>query len=332
MKPTDFEMINMRNTLAVVALFLMACSTADSEGVAEPTPESSLWSVDESFIKEGAPFAFIDAPEFATVGTVDKVADEERVLLVKHNETLKAYPYVYLNYSEVVNDAIDGFNYIVSYCPQTKSGICFTNRINGAPQPVLASGYLFKDNLVLTDRENKSYWSQMLLKGIRGGQKELPIQTTYSIETTWKTVKNYFPEAKVYIHDKLQTKGARTASNGSNHFGVVLEGLEERIELYRHQSFDKLRIRETTVGGKNVVVLGDREKQLFTAFYVQPGAVFTLRSDFPNVMLDTDGTVYNVFGEAVEGPKKGQQLASPRCYNAELWAWQWFFEQTAIAF
>ena len=106
------------------------------------------------------------------------------------------FPYIYLNYSEVVNDKIDDLEYVATYCPQTKSGICFNKNIGDKSLNLFASGFLFKDNLVLTSQEENVFWSQMLLTGIKGNQKFMDINDLFSIETTWKTIKEYFPEAQ----------------------------------------------------------------------------------------------------------------------------------------
>ncbi|WGH75117.1 DUF3179 domain-containing (seleno)protein [Tenacibaculum tangerinum] len=293
--------------------------------------EVSLWSVDESFIKEGAPFEYIENPSFKAVPEIEDLADEDRLLLVKIEDEIRAYPYHYLNYSEVVNDRIGSINYVASYCPQTKSGICFSGVVNNEKIPMIASGYLFKDNLVLSDLERENFWSQMLITGIRGESFYKNISKIYSFETSWETVKKYFPQAKVYYQNFLTEKSnllnkKNTSSNWSSYIGVLEYGIETKAYVFNHTNFAELTMYEIFEKKNNIIVVGDNNKKFFTAFYVPEEANLKLVKDkFPVILEDDNGNMWDVFGESLGGNKE-DKLKSPVFYNADLWAWEYFFE------
>ncbi|CAM1370491.1 hypothetical protein TSEDIMI_80089 [Tenacibaculum sediminilitoris] len=311
---------------------LVFYSCADTFDNSTSTDEEvSLWSVDENFIKEGAPFDLIQNPSFKNISEMKDLKDEDRLLLIKIDNEIRAYPYYYLNYSEVLNDYIGSVNYVVSYCPQTKSGICFYGGINGQQIPMIASGYLFKDNLVLSDLERQNFWSQMLITGIRGEEIYKQISKIYSFETKFETVKKYFPNAKVYHRNfstekSNQFKSNRKKTNWAGYLGVVVNGIKKNTYVFNHNKFTELTMYKVTDKKNTIVVVGDNNKKFFTSFYVSHEVNLKIVKDkFPVILEDDKGNEWNTFGEEVSG-NGGQKLKSPIFYNADLWAWEYFFE------
>ncbi|SED57928.1 Protein of unknown function [Tenacibaculum sp. MAR_2010_89] len=316
--------------LLFIFAFMFSCSDGIDKNIDDNVNEDK-WLVDETYIKEGAPFAFIDNPSFKKVNEIENVSDDDLVIMFNYKGRVKVFPYVYLNYSEVVNDKIDDLEYIASYCPQTKSGICFNKVIGGKSLNMFASGFLFKDNLVLTSQEEDVFWSQMLLTGIKGSQKYMEINDLFSIETTWKTIKDYFPMAQVYYHNLL-SRGEVNKYNSvkkaksTKFFGIVNGGIENSVEVFPYSSFSKLKLNKLIVNGRQTIVIGDESKNIFTSFYEPTGENLELDTSFPLVLKDNKGNRWNIFGEAIEGPKKGTKLASPSFFHAELWAWNFFYK------
>jgi len=44
-------------------------------------------------------------------------------------------------------------------------------------------------------------------------------------------------------------------------------------------------------------------------------------------MKDETGTLWNIFGEAVSGERKGERLRSPLYFTAAEWAWKDLYDQ-----
>ena len=49
-------------------------------------------------------------------------------------------------------------------------------------------------------------------------------------------------------------------------------------------------------------------------------------------MSDTEGNTWDIFGNAVSGPRAGEQLARTTSYTAMWFAWAAFFENTELHF
>ncbi|CAL2086669.1 conserved protein of unknown function [Tenacibaculum sp. 190524A02b] len=324
----------MRYLFLLVLMINLSCSNEKESGIINDfNNENNQWLVDESLVKEGAPFELIDSPKFKKPSEFDTVSDNELVLMFSNKGKIRVFPYIYLNYSEVVNDEIEGLKYVASYCPQTKSGICFQKNINGKEFNMFASGYLYKDNLVLTSKEDdKTFWSQMLVSGIKGNDLSLGIKDVFSIETTWKTVKKYFPEADVYYHNLLKKEAKlysyESVSNAGSkkYLGIISEGIERKVELFSFTDFNKTKIKKTNVNGREVVVYGDIDKEVFSVFYIPSGSNLKVVNNFPIILSDERGNEWNIFGEAITGSNIGSRLTSPSFYTADLWAWNCFFK------
>jgi hypothetical protein len=55
-----------------------------------------------------------------------------------------------------------------------------------------------------------------------------------------------------------------------------------------------------------------------------------VQQSFPVIMKDNNGSHWNIFGEAVDGPRKGEKLQIPTAYSALFWAWEGVFEDKTI--
>jgi len=52
-----------------------------------------------------------------------------------------------------------------------------------------------------------------------------------------------------------------------------------------------------------------------------------VEGQFPVIMKDEQGTLWNLFGEAVSGTRGGEKLQAPLAYTAADWAWRAHFEE-----
>ena len=175
-----------------ISIFLLSCSSKDES--TDNIVSDNDWIVDEADVT-GEFFLFPLAinPDFDTVKNIN-LDDEELVGIIYLGSDVIVYPYVFTFENEVINDEHNGRKYAFTYCPITKSAVSFTRT-----EIYRASGYLYKDNLTPWDDKTESIWSQMLIKGIKGDQKNNKFNTIPVLETTWGTVKNYFPRASVLV-------------------------------------------------------------------------------------------------------------------------------------
>jgi len=121
------------------------------------------------------------------------------------------YIRILLQCNEIINDEFQGQKCAFTYCPITKSTLAFTR-----DEIFRASGFLFKDNQTPWDDKTETIWSQMLIKGIKGPKENVRFNTIPVVETTWKTVRLYFTNAKVVSVDLFSTKEVPLEGNDSS--------------------------------------------------------------------------------------------------------------------
>jgi len=330
-------------------LLLMACSSNVEPEDEKPVTAVNKWAHIAPPYPTGETglFPLLKNPTYKPVSDFSNLKDTDKVAIVSYQNKVKVYPYLYTNRYEIVNDSIGHFFYAVSYCPQTKSAINFNRITQSDTLDLVASGYLYKDNMVPSDSEYTMYWSQMLQKGISNGAISKNLQTLNLIQTNWKTVVDYFPNSKVFYYegDIITPKKnnsntiAKTSAEISNsdavfsiieHFGA--SGKQETVHAYPIKNFsEEISLKELIIDSKPTLLLGSKKHHFFTTYILPSGLTFHLESSsFPPILIDNEGTKWNPFGYAFEGPRKGTQLTSAKAYTASWWAWKDFFNTIAL--
>lgn len=340
----------MKNDIYIIGLLLLtSCSNSIEFDENKIVTEDSKWINVDFPYPTGANglFPLMKNPIYKSVTEFTNLNDTDKVAIVSYQNQIKVYPYLYTNRYEIVNDSIGDYFYAVSYCPQTKSAINFNRITQNDTLDLVASGYLYKDNMVPSDKNYTMYWSQMLQKGVTNGAVSKNLQTLNLVQTNWKTVVEYFPNAKVFYYegDIITPKknksnfSAKSYSKISNpdavfsiieHFGA--SGKEETIHAYDIKSFsEEISLQELIIDSKPTLLLGSKKHHFFTTYIITNGLTFHLEdSQFPPTLVDNEGTKWNAFGYAFEGPRKGAQLASAKSYTASWWAWKDFFKNIEI--
>lgn len=267
-------------------------------------------------------------PEFTSVSEVD-LGNSSLVGLMSFGSTVRVYPYAFVTHNEIVNDEFQGQKYAFSYCPITKSSVAFTR--TGIFR---ASGYLYKDNLAPWDEETESIWSQMLFKGIIGENENRLLNTIPVLETTWKTVKDYFPNARVVTSDLFLTRfssppdddnggnsdDANSPDSGDFVYGIVNGST---VNIFRYSDFSASKTINITIQGQKYIVCGNAGKRTINAFKVSNFDNYSIIEDeFPFVLKHSNGTKYDILGRG----NNGVTLQKPKsAYVAIWWAWKDFY-------
>ena len=327
--------------LISIILFLVICYSCTTNDL--PNSEESEWLVDRNDVTGQLNlFALSNQPKFKSVSEVN-LADGDLVALVKIGNEVRVYPYIFTNPFEVINDVLNHTNIAVSYCPITKSGICFSRNINGAVSNFRASGYLYNNNLMPYDEETETIWSQMRQQAVFGSLKGTKLKTFNLIETKWSTIKSSFSSARVFVSDKngiiknkdITDKGEND-SNGEgapedNNFvyGVFYNGSSDNLGIFEYNQFEGTKVYDLTVGNRNIIVVGDASRRIISSYFTgSKGQFEELAGEFPLVMVNKEnGSKYNIFGKAISGPDAGVQLESPRSFVAIWWAWKEFYNR-----
>lgn len=313
----------MKKLVTILLLFtILGCSKDGSEA----TTQEISNSIDKDLTGALNLFPLALNPAFNPVSKVS-LSDGTLVGIVNFGAEVRVYPYIFTVHNEIINDEFQGQKYAFTYCPITKSTLAFTR-----DEIFRASGFLFKENQTPWDDKTQSIWSQMLIKGIKGPKENVMFNTIPVVETTWKTVKQYFPNAKVVTGDLFSTKeipldGNDTATSanapGSNEIVYGILNDFNNIRIFRYSNFsDKVTIN-VTIQSQKYIVYGDASKHIINAFKVDNFEDYTnIEGDFPFVLRHKSGIRYDILGRGINGTV----LEKPKYAYVAIWsAWQDFY-------
>jgi hypothetical protein len=348
---------------SLIALMVVTAWSCGGGGgsTPDPTAGTAQWSIPRGNVVDGGPgkdgIPSIDTPNFQAAAGITQVDDNMLVIGVRYDGETRAYPHDILNWHEIVNDGNAASPFVVSFCPLTGSAVAWqSNPMSGDPT-FGVSGLLFESNLILYDRETDSHWSQMLeasVEGLRIGERPPGIQV---IETTMATWREMYPASLVmtrdtgYSRDYDLTPYPQYTTNTDLLFSVSnldsrlhpkerVIGITTRTEnkAYQIASFGPtVTAINDHVGGQPVVVVGDSNTNIAAIFSreLSDGTILDfspLNDQLPAVMQDSEGNVWDVFGEAISGPRTGTRLAKTNSYTAYWFAWAVFHDDTSLHF
>lgn len=157
----------------------------------------------------------LNSPKFTTVDqAADFMADEEPVIVLEHGGEARIYSTWFLDGHEIVNDTVAGTPLAVTWCPLVQAGVVYgRSSPDGTPLTFQASGKLWRDALVMYDKQTKSLWTQHDGRALVGPSNEAGVQLpSYpSARSTWAEAKALYPQASV-LKKKDNLLGGGTAT------------------------------------------------------------------------------------------------------------------------
>jgi hypothetical protein len=299
---------------------------------------SSEWLIPRDQVLDGGPgkdgIPALQNPIFISANEATYLSNDDLVLGFVNGEDARAYPHSILDWHEIVNDDINNESMALIYCPLTGTGIGWNRIVNSKKTTFGVSGLLYNSNIIPYDRETDSNWSQLLLQSVNGTLSGATANTYNLVETTWGTWKQLFPSTKVVSTQTGHNRNYGTypygnyKSTNSLIFPVANEDdrlhkkervlavfIEENVKAYRFDSFENaLSLVNDEFESKNLVVAGSKDLNLMVAFNREIDNTLLqfepVLNELPVVLLDNEGTQWDVFGRAVSGPREGQQLES----------------------
>jgi hypothetical protein len=188
----------------VAAIVGLTRLTSASDGPAEPSlpfAETGYVLGDDidayaSFMMSGGPppdgIPSIDNPRFIAADAA-RLDPGDMVIGYAHGGQARAYPQRILVYHEIVNDQVGGLNVAITYCPLTATAQGFKR----GDTTLGVSGQLLNSNLVMFDRETRSFFSQIAATGLTGPHRGRTLDEVNLMWTTWERWRAAHPETEV---------------------------------------------------------------------------------------------------------------------------------------
>lgn len=299
---------------------------------------NSVWTIPVGEVFDGGPgvdgIPAIENPRFiaANSSTANSyLTNDDLVVGIVVGNEARAYPHAVLNWHEIVNDDFNGQKITINYCPLTGSAMGWKGVAGGVETSFGVSGLLYNSNLILYDRISGSRWSQMKLECVNGPRLRDVPETVEVVETTWGTWKAMFPQSQVL--NNVQEGVSRDYSIYPYGVYLVVDDLflfpvspvndqrpfKERVhaiiesgssKVYTFDSFSGGNVIKDQFKGKNILVVGNDD--VIKSFII-PNSLssLTFSYDYNNseaFFTDDEQNSWNLFGEAISGPRAGQRL------------------------
>lgn len=295
----------------------------------------------------------LDDPTLITADEAAYLKDDDLVFGVAINGDVRAYPLRIMGWHEMFNETIGGVPVALAYCTLCGAAILFETHVEGREKPLVfgSSGFLYRSNKLMFDRETDSLWNQFTGKPVagplRGSGIELKVRPVAT--TTWARWRKAHPNTKVL---SKETGFARNYGSG-----VVYKEYFASPELMfpaivRDESVAKRKDRvfgirgvgasrawpvaafadepviNDAIAGRNIVLVGEAENRTVRAY--DRGDRSFKPTGNPDRIADASGE-WRVTEEALVGPG-GERLARVPGHLSYWFAWDGYFGQESTLY
>jgi len=120
----------------------------------------------------------LDNPKLVAARDAGYVRDDDLVFGVEINGDARAYPLRIMGWHEMFNDVIGGVPVALAYCTLCGAGILFeTGEVHQGKTLVFgSSGFLYRSNKLMFDRQTNSLWNQFTGEPVSGPLKDAGIK------------------------------------------------------------------------------------------------------------------------------------------------------------
>jgi hypothetical protein len=307
--------------------------------------------------KDGIPS--IDNPNFIDQQSAQKwLRAKEPVISLEMNNESRAYPLQILMWHEIANDTVGGVPVCVTFCPLCYSANVFERRVSERTYRFGFSGLLRNSDLVMYDRRTESLWQQLTGEAIVGDMvgsklKRIPAQIisfeqfrsahsrglVLSRKTGYR--RNYGRNPYAGYDDISRTPfmyRGKTDDRLLPMEKVVTVSIGDSVKAYPYSATQKLRVINDKMADVPLVVFhldgavsALDESHIASSRQVGSTGVFdrrmkgrTLIFGYKNGGLYDKQTnsVWDITGQAVKGPLKGQELK--QIVHGDYFAFAWF--------
>ncbi len=284
----------------------------------------------------------LDNPELIPAAEAGYLLDEDLVFGVAINGDVRAYPLRIMGWHEMFNNIIGGVPVALAYCTLCGAGILFETKVPGRDEPLVfgSSGFLYRSNKLMFDRQTDSLWNQFTGKPVSGPLRESGIQLKIRpvVITSWAKWKARHPNTKVlslntghrrnygsgvvyreyFASPKLMfpaiVRNEKVIKRKDYIFGIRDVGAAKAWPL---EAFNARPVINDAVGDRTVVLIGDALTRTVRA-YDRKGFTFS-ESEHPDQIAGPGGD-WAITEGALIGPA-GARLSRVPGHISYWFAW-----------
>lgn len=309
----------------------------------------------------------IDEPQFVPQEeAAEWLAPNEPVVALEINSEARAYPLQILTWHEIVNDTIDDVPVAVTFCPLCNSALTFDRRFEGQVFEFGTSGLLRNSDLIMYDRTTETLWQQFTGKGLVGDLAGEQLTFIPSILISYSDFQEAYPDGVVLSRDTGfnrrygENPYAGYDTIGRNPFlfdgeldgrlpavaRVVTVSFPDVDAAYPYTVLSEEGVINDNPAGHDLVVfwqagtssalgaptIADAEDVGATAVY-EPfvgGEKLTFTVQDGQIVDENTGSVWNLAGQATDGPLAGTELTRIVSGDHFWFSWAAFRPDTIV--
>ncbi|MEO0443527.1 MAG: DUF3179 domain-containing protein [Pseudomonadota bacterium] len=290
-------------------------------------------------------------PKMLDASDADYLADEHIVFGIKINGDARAYPKRILAWHEMFVDTIGGVDIAGVYCTLCGTVIPYKTKVNGKVHQLGTSGFLYRSNKLMYDKETQSLWSTMTGKPVVGPLVDKGIQLDYVgvVTSTWAEWKRRHPNTRVLSLDTGHRRDYGEGIAYQDYFATDqlmfntpfedkrLNNKQEVLALrFAGSPMDQLAI-DTDFLAKHPLYTGQIGRQAFIVLSDSSGAnrvydpenIDFVAYDQDSQVTDAQGNTWAVTEEQLVS-KSGRVLQRLPYHRAFWFGWQAAYPQTQL--
>lgn len=284
----------------------------------------------------------LDHPRLIDALDADYLRADDLVFGVEINGDARAYPLRIMGWHEMFNEVIGGVPVALAYCTLCGAGILFETQVEGQETPLVfgSSGFLYRSNKLMFDRQTDSLWNQFTGEPVSGPLVDSGIKLKIRPVTiaSWENWKSKHPDSKVL---SLNTGYNRDYGSGvvyNAYFAspdLMFPAAVRREDEVRRkdyvfgirdvgaakawpvQVFEGGRVINDAVGNRDVVLIGDASTRTVRA-YERDGRTFVESGQ--TGMLSGQAGLWRIEEDYLESPE-GTRLPRVAGHVSYWFAW-----------
>ena len=209
---------------------------------------------------------------------------------------------------------------------------------------------LYKDALIMFDRETENLWTQIDGRSIEGSFEGRQLTVLPAIHATWKQWKRLYPESQV-LAKRGRTPSAYTAYNRSGELGIFgrrnpdprLDGKTRILGVVNDgtsiafpvEDIRRAGLVQVDVGVQPIVLIAVSESLPILAYdrtVTGRTLTFEVSDDEPLQVRDVEtGTLWDIReGIGTAGPLADQRLGRVAAHSAFWYGWRGYYPATDV--
>ncbi|WP_299281676.1 DUF3179 domain-containing protein [uncultured Tateyamaria sp.] len=300
-------------------------------------------------VKDGIPS--LDNPDLLEAAEADYLRGDDLVFGVSINGDTRAYPLRIMGWHEMFNEVIGGVPVALAYCTLCGSGILFETQVSGRPKPLVfgSSGFLYRSNKLMFDRETNSLWNQYTGKPVVGPLvgSGIELKQRPVVITTWDNWKAANPSTKVLSLDTGHRRDYGSGVVYNDYFASPDLMFPAQVDQRQHaqkdyiftvrqfgaarawplDAFVGMPVINDAIAGTPLLLIGDAETRSVRA-YERSDHTFTPTA---GRLQDQNGGEWRVTEDALVGPE-GARLPRVAGHISYWFAWDNYLGDAATVY